>query len=53
MTYRVNRYVHRGRWYWRVFRGAHVIARCAYAYNSEQMLEADLLALFPQWMAPR
>jgi len=53
MTYRVNRYVYRDRWYWRVFRGATIIARGTQAYDDERTLERDLRALFPQWMAAR
>jgi len=50
---RINRYDVRGRWYWRIWRGSKLIARCAYSYDSSEKgsikMEKDLHLLFPQW----
>ena len=49
MMIRVNRYERRGRWYWRVFRGATLIARSA-AGQTYEAVERDVRTLFPQWV---
>ena len=55
--YRINRYSSNGRLFWRVWRGAQLIARGARGYANTRSgswrMELDLIALFPQWLKLR
>lgn len=49
--YRVNRYCHGKRWFWRVWRGSVLLAKSARSYantqRGSQQMERDLRSLFP------
>jgi hypothetical protein len=51
---RVNRYRVRNRWYWRVWRGARLVARGARSFPDTTKgtadLERELRQLFPHWV---
>lgn len=54
MWYRINRYSHGKWWYWRLWQGDTLIARCTRRYPATTQgtaaMERDLRALFPQWV---